>query len=490
MNPDLLLLLCLGAPLCGTVLLPLLRHYPNLRESITIAMSLTLFAINLQLYAVLISGTSPQVVLAPLLPQAPLILRIEPLGMLFALIASGLWIATAVYSIGYMRYCNKPRQTRFYSFFMLSITATMGIAFAGNLVTLFVFYELLTLATWPLVTHSGTLKAYSAGKTYLTLLLGTSIGLQLLAILWTWSLTGDMTFREGGIVGDALSPALAGVLFVLFVFGIGKVAMMPFHRWLPAAMVAPTPVSALLHAVAVVKAGGFAVLKIAVYVIGVDTLAASWASTAMMWIAALTIILGAFVAMRQDNLKARLAYSTISQLAYIVLGAALANTWGILGGGLHIMTHAVGKITLFFCAGVILISAHKTRISQMQGLGRTMPLTMIGFLIGSLSIIGLPPFAGTWSKFLLAVGMVDTGQVALLAVLILGSLLNIGYLLPIPIRAFLAPLPNAAEGENKTIEAPLLCLFGIGITASCCVLLFIFPRWAYDLLNLIEIVGV
>ncbi len=493
MNPDLLLLLCFAVPLGGAVLLPLLHHHPNLRESITVITAVLLFTLNLQLYAALSAGAQPQAMLAPLLPQAPLLLRVEPLGMLFALVASGLWIATAVYSIGYMRYHKQLRQTRFYSFFMLSIAATMGVAFAGNLVTLFVFYELLTLMTWPLVTHSGTPKAYRAGKTYLAILLSTSIGLQLLAILWTWSLTGEIAFRNGGIIGDALSPALAGLLFVLFVFGIGKAALMPFHRWLPAAMVAPTPVSALLHAVAVVKAGGFAVLKVAVYVIGVDVLAASWASTAMAWAAAVTIILGSLVALRQDNLKARLAYSTISQLGYIVLGAALANAWGILGGGLHIVTHAVGKITLFFCAGAILISAHKTRVSQLQGLGRTMPLTMIGFLIGALSIIGLPPFAGTWSKFLLAVGMIESGQLLLLGVLIVGSLLNIAYLLPIPIRAFLAPKASlqapdsrakATEAPEST-EAPLLCLIGIGLSASGCVLLFFFLRAPYDLLNAI-----
>ena len=478
MSAKLALLLSVIGPLLGTGLLLLARRHPNLREAITLSVAVGLFGLNLSLYFGVVEGARPQVELAPLLPGAPLLLRIEPLGMLFALVASGLWIATSVYAIGYMREHNEPRQTRFYCFFMLAIAVTMGVAFAANLATLFVFYELLTLITWPLVTHANTEQAHRAGRTYLGILLGTSIGLQLLAILWVWSITGDVEFRDGGVLGDLVSPQLAGVLFVLFVFGIGKAAVMPFHRWLPAAMVAPTPVSALLHAVAVVKAGVFAVLKIAIYVIGLETLAESWASTAIAWVAGITVVLGSLVAMRQDNLKTRLAYSTISQLSYIVLGAALANSWGILGAGLHIATHACGKITLFFCAGVILITTHKTKVSQLQGLGRKMPITMTAFLIGALSIIGLPPFAGTWSKFLLAVGILDSGQLLLLGVLIFSSLLNIAYLLPIPIRAFFTP----QTGVYPRAEAPLPCLIGIGLSTFACILLFLFAEFPYRLI--------
>ena len=239
------------------------------------------------------------------------------------------------------------------------------------------------------------------------------------------------------------------VLFALYLFGIGKAALMPVHRWLPAAMVAPTPVSALLHAVAVVKAGVFAVLKVAVYVFGLDTLRATGAAEPMMWVAAFTLIAAAVVAMRSDNLKRRLAYSTVSQLAYIVLAATLANEIAIAGGALHMVTHAVAKITLFLCAGAIAVTAHKYRVSELDGLGRAMPWTFAAFLIASISIIGLPPLGGTWSKWLLLLGAVDADQAVMLVVLVVGSLLAVAYLMPIPVRAFLRPsaaTPDARRG--------------------------------------------
>jgi len=262
---------------------------------------------------------------------------------------------------------------------------------------------------------------------------------------------------------------------------------MPFHRWLPAAMVAPTPVSALLHAVAVVKAGVFAILKIAVYLYGLDLLAELPSTRWLGYAAAGTILIASLVAMSRDNLKARLAYSTVSQLSYIVLGATLASPLGIIGGGMHIAMHAFGKITLFFCAGAILVSTHKTEISDMGGLGRRMPFTMFAFLIGSLSVIGLPPAGGLWSKWYLALGTLQSGQFVLLAVLMLSSLLNVAYLLPIPVRAFFgaprdAGAVTAAGGEKDGREAPLPCLLAIGVTALGCIVLFFVPGPFYRLM--------
>jgi len=275
---------------------------------------------------------------------------------------------------------------------------------------------------------------------------------------------------------------VVGVLYALFAFGIGKAALMPFHRWLPAAMVAPTPVSALLHAVAVVKAGVFAILKITVYVFGLDLLSVTGATTPILWVAAITIIGASLVALYQDNLKRRLAYSTISQLSYVVLGAVLANTAGIAGAAVHIATHAVGKITLFFCAGAILVAAHKTRVSELDGLGRQMPITMGAFLIASLSIAGLPPMAGLWGKWYLSIGALDAGYGVLVGVLMLSTLLNIAYLLPIPLRAFFAK----SAGESKQWrEAPLPCLIAIGFTTIACVVLFFFPGPVYRLATMI-----
>ena len=315
--------------------------------------------------------------------------------MLFALVASGLWVVTTVYSIGYMRAHRESDQTRFYAFFAISIASAMGVAFAGNMLTLFVFYEALTLATFPLVAHAGTPEARRGARTYLGVLLGTSIGLQLLAIAGTYAVAGTLDFTPGGVIDGEVGGVAAGALLALYVFGVGKAAVMPFHRWLPAAMVAPTPVSALLHAVAVVKAGAFAILKVAAFIFGFDLLRDLAMTDALLWCAAFTIVAASLVAMTKDNLKARLAYSTVSQLSYIVLAALLAGQAGFLGGGLHIATHAFGKITLFFCAGAILVAAHKTEVSQLDGLGRAMPVTMTAFAIGALSIVGLPPWAGS-----------------------------------------------------------------------------------------------
>jgi multicomponent Na+:H+ antiporter subunit D len=412
-------------------------------------------------------------------------LEVEPLGLLFALVASSLWIITSVYSIGYMRGHHEKHQTRFYMFFAVAIASALGVAFAGNLFTLFFFYEALTLCTFPLVTHHQTVAAKRAGRVYLGILLTTSIGFQLLAIVWTYFLTGTLDFQEGGILaGRGVSGGVATALLALYVFGVGKAAVMPFHRWLPAAMVAPTPVSALLHAVAVVKAGVFSILKISVYIFGWEFITETGASQVLVWVAAATIILASLVAFTRDNLKARLAYSTISQLSYIVLGALLANEWGIIGGGMHIAMHAFGKITLFFGAGAIMVASHKTEISQMHGLGRRMPVTFAAFFVGSLSIIGLPPAGGAWSKWFLGLGTLEAGNLGLLAVLMVSSLLSLWYLLEVPVKAFFLPPPDEEAGDGIH-EAPLPSLVALVTTAVATVALFLFPETIHSLMTLV-----
>ena len=473
-------ILCLALPLAGAGLVLLFGRWPNLRETASLAAAGWLFLEVLALLPVVESGGRPGAVLLRIVPEIPLAFEVEPLGMLFALVASFLWIVTTIYSIGYMRGHHESDQTRFYTCFAIAIASAIGVAFAANLFTLFVFYEALTLSTYPLVTHAGTDEARRGGRTYLGVLLGTSIVFQLFAIVWVWVAAGTVEFRTGGILAGHASPAMTAVLLVLFVFGIGKAALMPFHRWLPAAMVAPTPVSALLHAVAVVKAGVFAVLKVVVYIFGIDPLAAGGSAAAaadwLLWVAALTVILGSLIALGRDNLKARLAYSTVSQLAYIVMGALLATTWGIVGAGLHIVMHAFAKITLFFCAGAILVAHHRTEVSELAGMGRSMPLTMGAFLVASLSIVGLPLLGGMWSKWYLALGTIEAGRYAILAVLMASSLLSVGYLLPIPIRAFTKPRPAGHETGIK--EAPWPCGLAIAITALGCIGLFWYAeRW-------------
>lgn len=481
-----------------TLLLPLLTMFgvlacgkwPNVREGVSLAGGALLLLVVCSIYGLHETGGSIEVFWFELMPGLALAFSLETTGLLFALIASFLWIVTTVYAIGYMRGHREQNQTRFFACFALAISAVMGIAFAENLFTLFIFYEVLTLSTYPLVTHAGTEDARKGGRTYLTILLSTSIVFFLPAIIGTWMLTGTTSFTPGGVFGPDVPVLVLGVLLALFVFGIGKAAMMPFHRWLPAAMVAPTPVSALLHAVAVVKAGVFTVFKVCVFIFGLDTLAAIPLTQYLLYLVGASILLASLVAMRQDNLKARLAYSTVSQLGYITLGVLLATEAGVLGSAMHIATHAFGKITLFFCAGAILVASHKSEISQMRGLGRAMPITMTAFLVGSLSIIGLPPTGGTWSKWYLVLGTLQAEQLMLMVVLMLSSLLNIVYLLPIPIRAFLPATETAGEGASEgrrgsiyKDEAPWPSLLAIGVTTLACLVLFIWPQPLFELVN-------
>jgi multicomponent Na+:H+ antiporter subunit D len=450
-----------------------LRDRPNLRDGLTLAAAIATFAAVLTILYNEGNGTTETFVVFEVLAGLDLAFSVEPLGLLFALLASGLWIVTHVYGVGYMRGNNERDHARFFACFCFAIFSVMGIAFAANMFTLFLFYEALTLSTYPLVAHKGSSEAMRGARTYLGILIGTSMGLQLVAIVWTYAIAGTLDFTKGGILAGHIAGPMVAVLLALYAFGIGKAALMPFHRWLPAAMVAPTPVSALLHAVAVVKAGVFTMLKVGIYIFGIDFLATTGASIWLMWLAAFSIITSSVVALTKDNLKARLAYSTISQLSYITLGVALASAMGVLGGGLHVVMHAMGKITLFMCAGSIYVATHKTNISQMTGLGRAMPITFGAFLIGALSIIGLPPLGGSWSKWLLIMGAADTGQWVMIGVLLVSSLLNVAYLMPVVGKGFFLRNPDAPQNV-KLAESPTLVWLPPAVTAFGCVLLFFY----------------
>lgn len=484
-SPGVLIAATVLLPVVGAFVVLLLRNHPNARETATLVTGGLTFWHVLGLLHLVREGGVPRLDILEVVPGVQLAFEVEPLGMVFALVASFLWPITSLYAIGYMRGHHEENQTRFFFFFAIAIAGALGVAFSGNLFTLFVFYEFLTFCTVPLVTHHQSEEAKKSGRIYLGILLTTSVGLQLVAIIWTWVLAGTLDFRHGGILAGTASTAVLSAILVLYVYGVGKAAVMPFHRWLPAAMVAPTPVSALLHAVAVVKAGVFTVLKISVYVFGVDLLGTLATTSWLAWAAAATIILGSLVAFTKDNLKARLAYSTISQLSYIVLGALLANDLGIIGGGMHIAMHAFGKITLFFAAGAIMVAAHEKNISRMHGLGRTMPITFGAFFIGSLSIIGLPPAGGSWSKWFLGMGTLEAGQVGLLAVLMLSSLLGLYYLLEVPVKAFFFKPPTDAHHGEGIKEAPLPSLIAICVTATATVVLFFWPDLWYELMSMV-----
>ncbi len=488
-TPEIAVLFAVVIPLIGTAGIFAARSRPNLRETVTMITAAALFACVLYVAKSVFAGARPDVTLIQPLPGLALRFTVEPLGMLFALVASGLWIVNSIYSIGYMRGNSERNQTRFYAFFALALASTIGLAFSGNLLTMFVFYELLTLSTYPLVTHAGTEAAVKAGRTYLGILISTSIGFFMLAIIWTWVATGRMDFAEGGILAGTPAAPLTAVLLFLYMYGIGKAALMPMHRWLPAAMVAPTPVSALLHAVAVVKAGVFSVVKVIVYIFGIEHLSASGAGEWLVYVAGFTILVASIIALRADNLKRRLAYSTVSQLSYVVLAAAILAPLSVVGAVLHIAAHALGKITLFFAAGSIYTASKKINVSQLGGIGRRMPWTMAAFGIASLSMIGLPPTAGFISKWYIVLGAVDAQHYLALAVIFLSTLLNAGYFLPIVYRAFFAAPPDAATlGETAKAdhgEAPWPVVLALTLTAAGTILLFIFPGPALTLAQLV-----
>jgi len=503
------ILLSMIVPLLGGVGIVLTGRSPNVRETVTLVTSGILFWIVMSLVPDVLGGARPEVTLLEMMPGLPLKFVVEPLGMIFAGVAATLWPINSLYSIGYMRGNDEKHQTRFYLSFAIAIFSAMGVAFAGNLLTLFVFYEVLTLSTYPLVTHKGTPKAKEAGRTYLGILMTTSIGLLLLAIIWTATLAGTTEFTPGGILAGRIGGGAAGLLLMLYMFGIGKAAIMPVHRWLPAAMVAPTPVSALLHAVAVVKAGVFSVVKVVVYVFGIDFLAGQPSADWLIYAAGFTVLSASIVAIRivqrRGNLKRMLAYSTISQLSYIVLAAAIFTPLAAAGAALHIVAHAFGKITLFFAAGSIYTAAHRTEISELKGIGWKMPWTMGAFAVGSISMIGLPPAGGFISKWYIMLGSFQAEQFVAVGVLIVSTLLNAGYFVPVLYMAFFqreepapagsphGPGADAApdgsgdhtaghHGANHDHgEAPLPIVIALTATAALTVLLFLFPDTVLEL---------
>ncbi|MEE2773872.1 MAG: monovalent cation/H+ antiporter subunit D family protein [Pseudomonadota bacterium] len=472
---QLLISLSILLPFLACVSNVVLNGQKNLRDTVTFIISLITFLLVVMVCLEFNDGNIADLTLFSVMPGLDIAFKVEPLGLLFALIASGLWIVTHVYAIGYMRGNNEKHHSRFFACFSLAIGTTLGLAFSKNLFTLFIFYELLTLSTFPLVAHKGTAEALRGAKTYLAILLGTSVGFQLLAIIAVYFFAGTLDFTPQGVLRGSVSNLQAATLLALFAFGVGKAALMPFHRWLPAAMVAPTPVSALLHAVAVVKAGVFTILKVGIYIFGIDFMSVSGISDWLIWLATFSILAASIIAITKDNLKARLAYSTVSQLSYITLGVALADSLGAIAGGLHIATHAFGKITLFMCAGSIYIATHKTNISDMSGLGRKMPITFAAFCIGALSIIGLPPFAGSWSKWLLVLSAIETEYIVIVAALMISSLLNVYYLLSVVSAGFFGVTVDRENDPSQGIqEAPIFCWLPTVVTAVGCFLLFFY----------------
>ncbi|MDH4319317.1 MAG: monovalent cation/H+ antiporter subunit D family protein [Desulfobulbaceae bacterium] len=481
-NSDLLLAVVI--PLFGSLLVMLLKKNPNLREFVSFSSALLLFSMVLSFIpAVLQRKEVLQYTVFKMLPGITMTLRADGFSMIFALVASSLWIIAVFYSMGYMRGLEEHAQTRFNACFALAIFGAIGVALSDNLFTLYLFYEIVSVCTYPLVAHHQDDEGYAGARKYIIYLTTTAKLFLLPAIILIYVLTGTLDFptniNTGVFPTDVLVESKKWIVIMLYVFcifGFAKNGIMPFHHWLPGAMVAPTPVSALLHAVAVVKVGVFCTTRTMLYVFGTDTMGQLGLGIPTAYFVGFTIIMASVIALTKDNLKSRLAYSTVSQLSYIILGVALLSDHGISGGIIHIANHAFSKITLFFCAGAIYVATHKKYISQMSGLGRTMPFTFGAFAVASLSMIGAPPVAGFITKWYLLVGSMEANQVGILLILIASTILNAGYFAPVVYKAFFGKVP---EGEVAVVgikEAPLSMLIPILIAVTISVIIGICPN--------------
>ncbi|PID55561.1 cation:proton antiporter, partial [candidate division KSB3 bacterium] len=424
------LLLALLIPLTGAVGVMLNAKNENVREAVSSLSSLLLLTVVGSMIPAILSGKALSFHLFTLLPGATIALKADGMSMIFAIVASSLWTIAVFYSMGYMRSLNEHAQTRFNTCFALAIFGAIGVAFSANLLTMYLFYEIVSICTYPLVAHHQDDEGYNGARKYIVYLTTTAKALLLPAMILIYVLTGSLDFApniHAGIFPPEVSKPLVVMLYVFCLFGFAKNGIMPFHHWLPGAMVAPTPVSALLHAVAVVKVGVFCTTRVMLYVFGVDTMQELNLGIPTAYFVSFTIIAASIIALSKDNLKARLAYSTVSQLSYIVLGVALLTPTAIEGGLIHIVNHAFSKITLFFCAGAIYVATKKKYISELDGLGKTMPFTFGAFAIASLSMIGAPPVAGFITKWDLLVGSIEAQQIGILLVLIASTLLNVAY---------------------------------------------------------------
>lgn len=439
----LMVLLTSLVPAVVIFLLPQKAH--ALRNGLSIGgalMKLTLIAVMLVAVS---EGTvyKAEMVLAPGLVLA---LHLDALALLFMTLSALLWLLTTIYAVAYLG--DKPDLSRFFGFFSLCVAATTGLAMSGSLISFFIFFELLTLSTWPLVIHRQNEDSLRAGRIYLGYALPASAAL-LVAIVWLESATGPILFTEPAPL-ERLGDTQLKIIFALFIAGLGvKAALVPLHGWLPAAMAAPAPVSSLLHAVAVVKAGAFGVLRVTFDVYGVERVVALGVGIPLAVLASITIIWGSIRALQQDDIKMRLAFSTVSQVSYILLGAGLASPFAIVGALVHLVHQGLMKITLFFCAGIFDERAGVTKIEGLNGMGARMPWTSFAFSLGAMGMIGLPPLAGFVTKFHLGLGGLEAGAPWVLAVLATSTLLNSAYFLPLLFRIWVLPAPQDARGDEN-----------------------------------------
>ncbi len=433
------------------------EHRPILRVSLNLAAALAKVVLVGIMGLLVMAGQVPEFNFA-LLPGLDFKLRADSLSMLFAVLSAVLWLVTTIYAVAYLERARD--RARFFGFFSLCVTATMGIAMAGNLLTFFIFYELLTLTTWPLVVHNGNRESFAGARSYLVHTLGASVFL-LVGIIWLYQLTGGQDFIAGGYLGELGLDQYHSlrIVFWLLVIGFGvKAALFPLHAWLPRAMVAPAPVSALLHAVAVVKAGAFGLVRLVEDIYGFELVQTLGLDLPLLLLASFTIVYGSVLALFQTDIKKRLAYSTVSQVSYITLGVAIGGPIAAIGGMVHLVHQGLMKITLFFCAGIFANLLGVKKIDQLDGIGRRLPWTSLCFTIGALGMIGLPPVAGFVSKWYLGAGAVAVGREWVILVLLASTLLNAAYFLPLIKRIWLNEPARAWPAE---IDASRLEVFGL-----------------------------
>lgn len=443
------------------------RIHQNIREAITLTAAALLMVVVYSMIPSVLAGNDIKLELFSIVRGVSFTLGTDPAGMIFACVASTLWLPTSIYSIGYMRGHHEKNQTGYYAAFAVCLAATMGLCFAANLVSFFMFFEILTIATYPLVTHYRDEEARKSGRKYLayTLISGQVFFAGMVII---YVVSGSLDFVPGGYLTEAMLPGPWALLvfFMMIGAGIVKAGVMPLHSWLPAAMVAPTPVSALLHAVAVVKAGAFCTLRVILYVFGPKLARDCQGAVILAWMAVFTIVLSSLIAIRQDNLKARLAFSTIGQLSYIILGISILTPISTSGALYHIVAHAFMKITLFMVAGAIYVTTGKKNISEMTGIGKRMPVTMGAFALASFALAGFPFFAGFVSKTNIIMGAIEAGQPMFVATLIVSALLAIAYLMPVVIIAFRNGHTNPEFAQKGEAAPAMLVPLLIAVTLS------------------------
>ncbi len=459
------LLVVMVSALAGVGIFLAGEHRPVLRTTLNLFAAAAKVALVAVMGLLVMNGHVPEFSL-PLLPGLDLKLRADALSMLFASLSAVLWLVTTVYAVAYLE--RGSDRARFFGFFSLCVTATMGIAMAGNLLTFFIFFELLTLTTWPLVVHNGKPDSFAGGRTYLAHTLGGSV-LLLVGIIWLYALTGNQDFIGGGYLSDLGIDQYDSLrmIFWLLVIGFGvKAALFPFHAWLPRAMVAPAPVSSLLHAVAVVKAGAFGIVRLVEDIYGLELTQSLGLDLPLLLMASFTIVYGSVIALFQSDIKKRLAYSTVSQVSYIALGIAIGGPVATIGGMVHLVHQGLMKITLFFCAGIFANLLGVKSIDQLDGIGRRLPWTSLCFTIAALGMIGLPPVAGFISKWYLGAGAVAVDRDWVILVLLASTLLNAAYFLPPIKRIWLHKAPETWPNEITPRRLEVYGLVGATVVTA------------------------